>query len=154
MKIKLSLFLSACCLMGATADDLAVDNHERVSVVATNGNVSVDSIFSASGAVAIEKTGTDALNNPIYSVGWTSVHNVIVGRPDSSDISDTLTIYGKKIVYWIGIPKGDTHVWQDRKIQLPAPFNMTVRTFGFVETGIQDLIPLAWGGRIASEVIE
>ena len=25
MKIKLSLFLSACCLMGATADDIAVD---------------------------------------------------------------------------------------------------------------------------------
>ena len=61
MKIKLSLFLSACCLMGATADDLVMDNYERVSVVATNGDVSVDSIFSAPSAVAIEKTGASAL---------------------------------------------------------------------------------------------
>ena len=60
MKIKLSLFLSVCCLMGAAADDLVVDNYERVSVVATNGTVSVYSIFSAPKAVAIEKTGTDA----------------------------------------------------------------------------------------------
>ena len=61
MKIKLSLFLSACCLMGATADDLVMDNYERVSVVATNGDVTADSIFSAPKAAAIEKTGTDAL---------------------------------------------------------------------------------------------
>ena len=61
MKIKLSLFLSVCCLMGATADDLVVDNYERVSVVATNGDVSVDSIFSAPKAVAAEKTGANAL---------------------------------------------------------------------------------------------
>ena len=62
MKIKLSLFLSACCVMGAAfAADLVVDNHERVSVVATNGDVSVDGIFSASKAVAAEKTGASAL---------------------------------------------------------------------------------------------
>ena len=47
--------------MGAAADDLVVDNHERLSVVATNGGVSADSIFSASKAAAIEKTGADAL---------------------------------------------------------------------------------------------
>jgi len=54
--------------MGAVADELAVDNHERVSVVATNGDVSVDSIFSASGAVAIEKTGTDALTVSVNAI--------------------------------------------------------------------------------------
>ena len=61
MKIKLSFVLSACCLMGAAADDLVVDNYERLSVVATNGDVTADSIFSAPKAAAIEKTGTDAL---------------------------------------------------------------------------------------------
>ena len=62
MKIKLTLFLSACCVMGAAfAADLVVDNYERLSVVATNGDVTADSIFSAPKAVAIEKTGTDAL---------------------------------------------------------------------------------------------
>ena len=62
MKIKLSLFLSACCVMGAAfAADLVVDNHERLSVVATNGDVTAGSIFSAPKAAAIEKTGADAL---------------------------------------------------------------------------------------------
>ena len=46
---------------GVRADDLVVDNHERLSVVATNGGVTADSIFSAPKAAAIEKTGTDAL---------------------------------------------------------------------------------------------
>lgn len=48
--------------MGAAfAADLVVDNYERLSVVATNGDVTADSIFSAPKAVAIEKTGADAL---------------------------------------------------------------------------------------------
>ena len=62
MKIKLSFVLSACCVMGAAfAADLVVDNYERVSVVATNGDVAAASVFSAPNAVAIEKTGTSAL---------------------------------------------------------------------------------------------
>ena len=46
---------------GVRADDLVLDNYARVSVVATNGDVSVDSIFSAPKAVGVEKTGTSAL---------------------------------------------------------------------------------------------
>ena len=69
MKIKLSFVLSACCVMGAAfAADLVVDNHERLSVVVTNGNVSADSIFSAPKAAAIEKTGTDALTLSVNAI--------------------------------------------------------------------------------------
>ncbi len=68
MKIKLSLFISACCLMGAAADDLAVDNFVRESIVATNGDVTVGSIFTAPNAVAIEKTGTDALTLSVNAI--------------------------------------------------------------------------------------
>ena len=53
---------------GVRADDLVVDNHERVSVVATNGDVTADSVFSAPNAVAIEKTGTDALTVSVNAI--------------------------------------------------------------------------------------
>ena len=68
MKIKLSLFLSACCLMGATADDIAVDDFVRESIVATNCDVTVGSIFAAPRAVAIEKTGTNALTVSVNAI--------------------------------------------------------------------------------------
>ena len=68
MKIKLSLFLSACCLMGAAADDLAVDNFVRESIVATNGDVAAGSIFTAPNAVAIEKTGANALTVAVNAI--------------------------------------------------------------------------------------
>ena len=68
MKIKLSLFVAACCLMGAAADDLAVDNFVRESIVATNGDVTAGSIFTAPNAVAIEKTGTDALTVAVNAI--------------------------------------------------------------------------------------
>ena len=68
MKIKLSFVLSACCLIMAAADELVVDNHERLSVVATNGDVAAGSIFSAPNAVAIEKTGGDALTVAVNAI--------------------------------------------------------------------------------------
>ena len=68
MKIKLSLFLSACCLMGAAADDIAVDNYARENIVATNGDVTAGSIFTAPNAVAIEKTGADALTVSVNAI--------------------------------------------------------------------------------------
>ena len=43
-------------------------NHERLSVVATNGDISADSVFSAPNAVAIEKTGTDALTVSVNAI--------------------------------------------------------------------------------------
>ncbi|MBO7687588.1 MAG: hypothetical protein J6V72_14440 [Kiritimatiellae bacterium] len=68
MKIKLSLFLAACCLLGAAADDIAVDNYARENIVATNGDVTVGSIFTAPNAVAIEKTGANALTVAVNAI--------------------------------------------------------------------------------------
>ena len=54
--------------MGAAADDLAVDNFVRESIIATNGDVTAGSIFTAPNAVAIEKTGTDALTVAVNAI--------------------------------------------------------------------------------------
>lgn len=97
------------------------------------------------------QTGTDAFNRPIYEPEFVDVDNVVVGSPTSEERNDALTLTGKQIEYWIGIPKGDEHKWEDVRIILPAPFSCTLKTFGFVQTGIQDLIPLAWGSRVMAE---
>ena len=73
MKIKLSFVLSACCLMGAAADDLVVDNHERLSVVATNGDVTAGSVFAAPNAEAIEKTDASHSSGLVSGIGCLEV---------------------------------------------------------------------------------
>ena len=55
MKKVLFLFCVGIALAaanGVRADDLVVDNYERLSVVATNGDMTAASIFSAPKAVA------------------------------------------------------------------------------------------------------
>ena len=100
------------------------------------------------------KMGEDDFDCPVYTSSFVTVDNVLVGRANSEEQTKSLNLTGKRIEYWIGIPKGDTHDWRDKIIKLPAPFLCQVKTFGFVETAIQNLIPLSWGGRVASEMFE
>ena len=102
----------------------------------------------------LTQTGTDDFNRPIYSTSYTTINNVLVGSPTTEERKETLNLTGKRIEYWIGIPKGDTHDWKDKTVDLPAPFSCKIKTFGFVQTGIQDLIPMAWGSRVAAEMFE
>lgn len=102
----------------------------------------------------LTETGTDDFNRPTYSSAFVTVENVLVGRPTTEEQRDALNLTGKRIEYWIGIPKDDAHDWKDKVVQLPAPFSCKLKTFGFVQTAIQDLIPLAWGARVAAEVFE
>lgn len=100
------------------------------------------------------QTGTDEFNRPIYEETAVSVDNVLVGQPASSEVTELQNLTGKMIVYWLGIPKEDTHEWKNKKVILPAPFSGTYRTVAFEQTGIQDLIPLGWGKNIAVERYE
>lgn len=97
------------------------------------------------------KTGTDALNGPVYTESAVTVHNVLVAPALSDDLPEALDLTGKKAVYTLGIPKGDTHVWEDRKVEF---FGQTWRTLGFVTEGIDDLIPLSWNRKISVERYE
>lgn len=97
------------------------------------------------------QTGTDALNCPIFSEAAVTVPNVIVSPAESSDLPDTLDLTGKKAVYTLGIPKGDTHVWEDRKVEF---FGQAWKTFGFIQEGIEDLVPLEWNKKISVERYE
>lgn len=94
------------------------------------------------------QTGTDAFNAPIYSEELVNVADCLVGQPSADDLSNTLALYGKKIAYTIGIPKGDANDWVDAEIEM---FGGRFRTIGYPETGIQANIPLRWGQNIKVE---
>ena len=96
--------------------------------------------------------GTDPFGRPIYKETAVNVDNVLVGQPTAEDINNALQLYGKHARYMLAIPKGDTHVWEDTTVTLPAPFAGTYRTIGYAVAGIEDLVPLAWNKKIAVEV--
>ena len=97
------------------------------------------------------QTGVDDFGRPVYQETPVDVDNVLIGQPSTTEILDAQNLTGKKIVYWLGIPKGDEHDWENVRVTLPAPFAGTYRTVSFSQTGIQDLIPLGWGRNIAVE---
>ncbi|MDT2752337.1 hypothetical protein P7G96_10040 [Enterococcus thailandicus] len=94
------------------------------------------------------KTGTDPFGNPIYEDGDIEVENVLVSPTSSDDIVNQLTLNGKKAVYTLGIPKDDTHDWEDKEVKF---FGERWRTFGFPSEGIKDLIPLDWNKKVMVE---
>ncbi len=100
-----------------------------------------------------EKTlvGTDEFNAPVYTETFVDVDNVLVGEPSTDEVTNTLNLYGKKVSYMLAIPKGDTHVWMDTEVILPAPFSGRFRTIGSPIAGIEANIPLSWNMKVRLE---
>lgn len=90
-------------------------------------------------------TGTDSLGNQVWTETSVTVDNVLVGQPTTDDIVTTTQIYGKRLEYWIGIPKGDAHAWENAAVEF---FGQRFETFGHVEKGIDALVPTAWNAKI------
>ncbi len=97
------------------------------------------------------QTGEDALNNPIYSSSVENVDNVLVGEPTTDDITSSINLYGKRIQYMLGIPKGDAHNWKDTEVEI---FGRTFRTFGDTIEGIEANIPTPWHKKVRVERCE
>lgn len=87
------------------------------------------------------QTGVDSLNNPSFKEDWITVENVLVGQPTSEEILDALSLYGKRIQFVLGIPKGDTHAWEDTEVVF---FGLHFRTVGNVLEGIEANVPGPW----------
>ena len=98
------------------------------------------------------QNGTDALNRPVYIETAETVDNVLIGEPTTDDITSSTALYGKQITYMLGIPKGDTHDWKDKKVSWTDSYGThTVRTFGFPITGIEANIPGKWHMKVRCE---
>lgn len=87
------------------------------------------------------KIGVDELNNPVYAETPVEIEDVLVGQPSTDDVTSTLSLYGKKLDYVLGIPKGDAHNWRDSKIEF---FGKIFHSFGEVVEGIEANIPGRW----------
>jgi len=98
--------------------------------------------------VEVEK---DPIGEPIYEDKPIEVENVLVAPSSSDDIANNLELYGKKAVYTLAIPKGDTNNWVDAKVNF---FGKTWRTFGLPLEGIEHLLPLDWNKKVTVERYE
>ena len=98
------------------------------------------------------EAGTDAFGVATYETTATAVDNVLVAPVSSDDIVNDFTLSGRKAVYQLGIPKGDTHDWYDADVEFTLD-GQTERfhTFGDVIKGISDMLPLEWNGKIYLE---
>ena len=97
------------------------------------------------------QTGTNAIGEPIFTETSIEVDNVLVAPSTSEEILDSVNLYGKKAVYTLGIPKGDTHDWQDRKVTI---WGQDYHSFGIPLKGIDALVPTAWNMKVTVERYE
>lgn len=61
-------------------------------------------------------SGVDSFNRPVYSDGYATIENVLVGEATSDEVVSEYSISGKHISYMLGIPKGDEHTWHDTEV--------------------------------------
>lgn len=103
--------------------------------------------------ILVSKTekGKDPFGNAIYGEKQIEVENVLVGQPTTDDITNSLTLYGKKAVYTLAIPKGDMNNWENQEVQF---FGQRWRTFGKTIQGIGHLVPLDWNKKVLVEAYE
>ena len=94
------------------------------------------------------QTGTDTFNAPVYEETPVEVENVLVAPASTAEILDNVNLYGRKAVYTLAIPKGDTHDWDNVRVDF---FGRSWRTFGFPTEGIEHLIPLSWNRKVMVE---
>lgn len=94
------------------------------------------------------ETGKDPFGVPVYDSHWADVENVLPGQPTEQEVLDSINLYGKKCVYTLGIPKGDTHDWNDTEVEF---FGERFRTIGHPIMGIDKLVPTAWNKKVRVE---
>lgn len=97
------------------------------------------------------QTGTDDFGDPVYTEKTVDVNDVLVYPSTGAEVLETVNLYGKKAVYTMAIPKGDTHDWEDQKVSF---FGKTWKTFGIPTEGIEANIPLRWNKKVTVERYE
>ena len=98
--------------------------------------------------ISKKQTGIDEFNRPTYQYTEENIENVLVAPATSDDIVTSQDLYGKKAVYMLAIPKGDTHNWVDVTVRF---FGQEWNTFGFPLEGIEANIPLDWNKKVMVE---
>ena len=90
-------------------------------------------------------TGYDPLDNPIVSETLVDVNDVLVGQPTTDDVNSSISLYGKRCDFVLGIPKTDNNEWTDRDVII---FGDRYHTIGYPMRGIDANIPLRWNRNV------
>lgn len=94
------------------------------------------------------KDGVDPFGTATYTESEISVDNVIIGSPHFDSVVSDLQLYGKKLTYILGIPKGDTHDWTDKEVIIRGE---RFRTYGFPLTQTPANVPGKWNTQVKVE---
>lgn len=93
----------------------------------------------------------DAFNRPIISTVPTIVENVLVAPMSETEVLELLNLTGRRAVYQLGLPKGDSHNWTDARVDF---FGSSWHVVGDVLEGQEEMIPLSWNKKIRVERID
>ena len=94
------------------------------------------------------ENGVDALNAPVYAETSEDVENILVCPASTDAVTEGLELWGKRAVYELLIPKGDSHQWEDREVSF---FGQRWRTFGIVLQYPENLTPGPWDRKVKVE---
>lgn len=94
------------------------------------------------------EVGRDSMNAPIFEEFPVEVENVLIAPLSAQEVLDTINLTGKKAVYHLAIPKGDLHIWEDRRVSF---FGEDWHVISFPTEGIEHLIPLSWNKKVQVE---
>lgn len=93
----------------------------------------------------------DPFGTPVVKDVEILVDNVLVSPTTTDDVTNQLSLTGKKAVYTLAIPKGDLHDWENKEVIF---FGQKWRTVGFATEGIESMIPLEWNKKVMVERYE
>lgn len=96
------------------------------------------------------KTGVDGFGADVYTEELVPVENVIVSPSSDMEVLETVNLYGKKAIYTLSVPKGDTHNWENTFVEF---FGERWRTIGKPKEYMEHQIPLAWNKQVRVESI-
>lgn len=93
----------------------------------------------------------DPFGTPVVKDVEILVDNVLVSPTTTDDVTNQLSLTGKKAVYTLAIPKGDMHDWENKEVIF---FGQKWRTVGLATEGIESMIPLEWNKKVMVERYE
>lgn len=94
------------------------------------------------------RIGIDPFHKPIYTEKAVTVPNILVYPATAEDIVHELSLSGKHLEYYLCVPKGDDHAWEDRRVTF---LDETWQIFGLPEEWIPDNVPGKWNRRYKCE---
>ncbi len=97
------------------------------------------------------KVDVDPFGVPIFENQEIEVENVLVAPTSSDDVVNEMSLSGRKAVYTLAIPKGDTHDWENKEVIF---FGKSWRAFGIPLEGMEHLLPLDWNKKVMVERYE